>query len=725
MSRQQPNELDPRLLGGNSMNTMKAYVSASREQMSATQMGQRLCIAGAQPPIIQSGTERDYGKYTFRVEMPDDGKILKILPRYANTYGEGSIVGNTETIVIYENIHTKEVGMIELADYRCNHQYFGFKYKPMPGLNKLRTGEIIEKGTVFLDSPAITDEGDYAYGIQANIAYMSHPGVAEDGIVISRDFLPSLNIRTYETRIVEWGQDKFALNIYGTPDKYKSFPDLGGAVRDDGLVMALRSYDEPDLAVVERSMYDCMFVNHTFDECIFAPPGGRIVSLMVHHHLADTNIAEKHMDEQAQMYDRANRVFCKEVVALWKDLTKRTKNNLKLTPKFSNLITYCISVTSDEGEEHVSKAYQKTPLNTYRLEIVIEYNITPDIGFKGTDTSGGKGVFCQILEPHEMPVDAEGNRADVMMSSESTINRTNPGRIYRQYINSASRDAWKRMCRMLGVEGGEPRDIAYAKISGNMELVLEAYWYARNYYKLVSLEMDALFNDGLIDHDNESILKFVSELIEKGKDDAGHLRGFGLYIPTNHQKSMEDVVHELEQIPEYRPIYTPVSYVGNSGKRVTTKDNVRIGPEYIILLEKIADDWTAVNSCRTNHFGVPAQLTKSDKYSNPASLQAGRIIGEAENRAISSNAGPLWIAEIMDRNNNPHTHRAICEGLLSAKNPSNIDNLIDRKEIQFGGDKPHMLLKHTLEVGGLRFKHVPYDPTQKNKGATALIEFDE
>jgi len=164
---------------------------------------------------------------------------------------------------------------------------------------------------------------------------------------------------------------------------------MGEMIRDDGVVMALRSYDRPDLAIVEQSVDDCMKINHTFDEKIYAPPGGRVASIRIHHHLDDTNIADKHMDGHTQMYDQANRQFCKQIVAIWTDLKKKTRNNVKLSERFGSLITQCLSVTTDDGPEKLHKVHQKAPLNAYRIEITFEYEIIPTTGFKLTDTAGG------------------------------------------------------------------------------------------------------------------------------------------------------------------------------------------------------------------------------------------------------------------------------------------------------------------------------------------------
>ena len=167
-------------------------------------------------------------------------------------------------------------------------------------------------------------------------------------------------------------------------------------------------------------------------------------------------------------------------------------------------------------------------------------------------------------------------------------------------------------------------------------------------------------------------------------------------------------------MPEYRQVYGPVTYLGDSGKVVTTLENIRIAPVYMILLEKIGDTWSAVSSGKIQHFGVLSQLTKNDKFNKPARNQAVRGAGEAEVRVFISYIGTKFVVEMMDRNNNPTTHKLIVNKILSADKPTNIDNLVDRKIHPFGGNKPVQLVNHILQVSGIKFKYSPHQPYIQN-----------
>ena len=159
-TKQTPNEMSSKWWGPCGLQPFPGHVSSSRLQMFASHLGQMLVLNGSTERSIQTGMEREYGKYTFKVEMPCNGLILDIIERYPTTMGIDTIQHNPLTVVIYENVDTKEVGIINLVDYCSNHQYFGFRFAKKKGLNLLRIGGTVPKGTIFLDSPSITDAHD-------------------------------------------------------------------------------------------------------------------------------------------------------------------------------------------------------------------------------------------------------------------------------------------------------------------------------------------------------------------------------------------------------------------------------------------------------------------------------------------------------------------------------------------------------------------------------------
>lgn len=697
------NELHREFMGVNGLSFADRNNSASRKQMYSSHLSQALVIRDSEERLIQTGMEREYGKYTFSVKMPVNAHIIRVIDRYRQHEGIDSIPVNPQTVIIYEDSATKEVGILSVPLYCSYHQYFGFQYKRQPGLADIRKDAYIPAGTVLMDSPAKTENGGWGYGLNLNVAYMSHPAVSEDGIVISRDVLPRLGIHIYETRVIEWGGKSFPLNLYGKREgEYKIFPDIGEPVREDGILCALRTYD-PYLAPVEQGVNDVKDVHHTFDKKIYASgPGGRVVDIRIHHDRQNyTPIPGR--DDQVVKYDNARVRFYEEILAEYKRLEKSRGVSLSITREFHRLVVEAISVVASEEKERIQRLYRQTPLDEWRVEIVVEYPVTPNYGFKLTDGHGGKGVICHIAEPHEMPVDSQGNRADIIMSGESTVSRMNPGRKYEQFLNACGREVQvNHICKELGIK---PKQMSDTDLQTKLEVVerqqpqlFDRIWgRLMRLYEIVSpAHMAVWFRDGEYRRPRTEHMTYIIN------------HGVHFYFPTDNPVEMVDMVNQLQE--EINPVFGPVDYIGYSGKKVRTVDNVRIAPVYMLLLEKIADDWTAVASGKVQHLGVLAPVSSSDKFSTPTRTQPIRAWGESEVRIAVSYIGAPFVAEKHDRDNNPATHKELLINLLNADRPTDVPCLVDRKKHPLGGSRPLMLVKHIMECGGIRFAWKPFQP---------------
>lgn len=710
MSDYTPSELDRRFMGVNGLNFADGLDSSPRKQMFSSHIGQCLVIRGGTERFIQTGMEREYAKYTFSVKMPENGKITKVIKRYEATIGVDSIrdEDNPQTVVIYESEDTGEIGMVNIPKYFSDQTYFGFEYKPnMKEVARLSRGNHIGKGKVLYDSPAVTENGDYKFGRECNVAYMSHPAVSEDGILICEDILKEFAIKTYERREVEWGSRYFPLNLYGDETTYKPFPEIGDRIREDGLLMALRR-DDRGLAIVEQSASDLREVDFFHDRRVYAEGrGGKVVDIRVYHDDYNTSNTPEAMEQQVMRYHRMTQRFYKEVLGEIRRLeSERGEGNVRLSPQLHALAVEAMAMLDNRtngAQERRVLLHRKNPLDDWRVEFVIEYDVIPNIGFKFTDCHGGKGVVCATVAKREdMPVDEHGNSADIVMDGFGTVSRMNYGRLYEQYINATSRDLLVKMRARLGIQVEAPGLEAKleAMEQADPAAINEVWDLLMGFFQIVSPNrMYKWFTEGLY---TKPRTQYLASILPQ--------KGIVLYWPPENEVEFPDVFRKIEADPRYRPLYGPVSYVGYSGRRVTTKNPVRIGSVYIIMLEKIADDWTAVASGKLQHFGVLSQITSWDKHTQPTRQQTVRTMGESEVRNWVSYAGPRVTADVLDRNNNPKTRRAVVDAILDADQPTNIEQVVDRKAIPYGGSKPLQLMRHMAICGGWDIHYQPYIP---------------
>ena len=395
------NELKPEFVGITGLNPFVAHDSSSRSTMFSNHFSQRLAIADPDEKCVQSGLEKEISKYTFSISMPENGRIINIIERYPRGIGEDSLSLNPETVVIYEIDETKEIDYFTIPNFASYHQFFGFKYVFKEGINKIRPDAFIAKGTIFADSNSVSENGGFKYGINLNVAFMSVPAVSDDGLVISKDVLDRLKFPIYETRIVEFGSKNFPLNIYGSKDKYKPFPDIGEYINDtrgDGILMMLREYDSK-LAPVDLSIYDTMEPDFVFDKAIYVRGGaGRVIDIKVISNNSRVKQLPDEVCSHIEKYKKAYLEFHKEIIKTEERLRydykrKYGENKLNVTPKLHNLLVESLAILNyneTKLKQPLNLFYRQTPIDEYMIEFTIEYNIKPNIGFKLTDEHGKK-----------------------------------------------------------------------------------------------------------------------------------------------------------------------------------------------------------------------------------------------------------------------------------------------------------------------------------------------
>ncbi len=356
--------------------------SSSRLQMFSSHLTQHLWFKGVEPPRCLTGIEREFAQTTFALKIPVDATILAVIPRYPMIAGADSIRENPEYVVIYENFDTKEVGCLVLPRHHSIHKDFGFRYVP-ENYDLIAPKQSIKKGTRFGRSPEVDELGNYCYGGEFNVAFMSIPQIAEDGIVISESAASRLTTKAFGTRVIKWGKKHFPLNIYSNdPRIYKPFPDIGDLIRSDGLLFGLRTHDN-SLAPVEMLPEALMELDQIYDKPVYAEPGARVIDVKVWCERTGKPLTPIGMETQADKYANAAHLFYERILAEYNKLRKHWGENLRITPEFHDLVVKAIADQGLPGQnERVTKTYRMQPLDEYRVEITYEYELKANIGFK-------------------------------------------------------------------------------------------------------------------------------------------------------------------------------------------------------------------------------------------------------------------------------------------------------------------------------------------------------
>ncbi len=686
------NDLNSRWMGVIGLNPYAPYTSASRLAMFCSQIGQTLVVKGSTVKRTFTGMEREYGKDVHSIRMPCNGVILRVIEKYPNHNVPGSaIVGeNPVTTIIYENEDspTREIGCIHIPRHHCLHQHYGFNYVKTPDFYRARHKNArLDKGTVLATSPSITANGDYKFGLEAQVAYMSVPGVNEDGFIVSESFCQRTMTKGYGKRVLTFGRTMMPLNLHGTDDNYKFIPDIGERVGANGLLFATRAYDET-LAPVMMTSKSLRKTDY-FDKPIHAVPHAKVIDVVVLKGNREKVILPHGMEKQARYYHERSMYYYRELYDLYRELERRHGNTLHIEPQLHRLLVKTESLLFLQTKSHVTPVINKQSMDEWVVEITFEYDVVPGKGFKIADMFGGKGIIVAVWPDKDMPLDAMGNRAEIIMDGDSTCKRMNVGRMYEHYIEASARETSTRIRH--AIQDGVSLDETWDYLLGFYEIVSPPH------YKNV---LDVVRSP-------DQIRKHVDDVAKNG---------IYRYQPTDNPVKYNEVIRDLAKY--YPACRGPVTYTAPSGRVVTTKSRVLIGGKYILLLEKTGHDWSGVSSAKLQHFGIPARLSTDDKYSSAGRHQPVRTMGESEMRLLAAVCGGDICAELLDRNNNPAVHRNICENILRAPQPSNIDNVVNRDILPRGQGRVVTFVNHVLECGGIRFKRI----ANKDKWGNAVLD---
>lgn len=664
-------ELKPELLGFSALNPFAGYNSSPRSSMFSKHIGQCLVIKGAEPRRIQTGVEREFGKYTFSIGFDNNSYIVNVIDKFPYTAGMGGVDYQSMRTVIFENHDHPdlEVDVMYMPEYHCNHHFFGFNYKYDDNvLRKIYPGSRIPAGTKVANSPNVRANGDYAYGINANTVLGSHPCGIEDGVMMSETFADKLSTYIYETRTFTFGEDTFPLNIYGDENNYKIFPDIGEKVREDGVLCVMRDH-APALAPCDFSKENISKIT-PFDLKHCCEPGSTVVDITVIHDDKHKNVLFLGMEDQVRKYYERHQHYYREIVNTYDRLCKARGGHLPISRELHRLIVEAKIMLSDLKKHHK----KRKAIPPWTVTITTRYSIKAAKGFKITDTHGGKSVTVEIRPDHEMPRDAMGNVADLVVDDKSTIKRLIKGKLHEHYIAACMRDETTRLRRMAEPYGDNIPDSIY----------LDIWERLLGMYKIISPP----FYDK------------IGEIKPDIKDHVDAVLRDGIYIwmPTDNPVCYLDVARMLR---DYYPACNgPVTFTDTVGNKVTTVNNVIIGQIYYILLEKIANDYSAVASAKLQHYGLPAKPSGSARHGEQIKQTPVRF-GESEYRLFAATIGGENLSEIADRSLNIHTHEEVLRNLLEAEQPTNIHNLVDREYFPIGDGFMQKVARHSLWAAGV------------------------
>lgn len=685
-------EIKLEFVGTSGVNSFIAQTSSPRACMDASHMNSRVPLITPDEPTVKSGIEYELGKYINDVRTEHDCIVKAIIPKYKE-YGVDTPPVYT-VFVEYEENGKICIDYIDVDTYRSSHGFFGYHLNPTDDFLNLGYNSTITKDTILATTASHGKEGCYNYGLNANVAFMSHPSVAEDGFVVSESFIQRAKFTSIVKRVINITKDTIPVNLNGnTQDIFKFIPGIGEKVRPDGLLCVLRPRNDW-FSVSDMNNSNISETDYTFDNCFYVNPNSTVIDISVTRGNYIKPEFTSKMTEQLDAYAEMLTNYYRNVVSKYEHLLNEKKvmygtlDDVKFTPRLHRFITDCMIKVNMAGHGKNKLCYRKLPIDQYRIEVTTMSVIQPDLGYKLTGLHGDKGVICRILPDECMPVDELGNRADIITDSMSTISRMNLSRAYQSYMSALGRDNRQRVNLHFNTKYG----LNYLNKITSEDLM----WF-KNYlhglYSLISSDMVNFLNS----LDETGLKNHLTEVVTDN---------LYIYYPPDNEKNVTDVITDAEKTP-YKPHLGKVSYVDELGRRVTTKEDVRIGQLYILMLEKIANTYSGVSSAKVNNFGFPVKSTNLDKHKYPHSLTPTKTVSETEGRIIASMAEPEMISELFDLTLNTTSHKLLVKSILESDKAFDPTFNIDRDQNPYGNTRSLAIMKHMFTAAGFDYEHVP------------------
>ncbi len=658
------NQLIPEVMGiCINLNCFPWSVSASRLYMLGSQLPKAVPIEGRTTRRITTGFEKQYSEGVRSVVAPANMTVAGIF------YQKSTIIGETiddwnEIYVVYYNDESQKFDLLVLPKYNVQNFYVVFEYKfDMEVMRKLAVGATYSKGTVFALSPSISESKEWCFGLETMVCGMTHPATEEDGIVVTDRFIERIATSFEHVRNFEYNETEYVpLNLYGTKDKPRPFPENGERIRSDGIVMGFRRRDTSS-ALVSLTKKALMRPDLTYDVLFYAPRNCEVKSIEVkserYKNRSNNKSAEKISQPHTKVleqYETANNSLNNEIKTWYFKTTHRYQHGeVPMSPQLTDFVFKGIgNVTKDYSTgkyQFVKRTNRNKHLNDWNIVIKLKERIKGRVRFKLTSTNGGKGVIVKIIPWQHAPVDAHGVRAEIIVNNTPAFRRQIFSELLEASVNFINEHIHREVKKL----------IALGKYN-------EAWKELFDFYETFSPEFAEILNNAqLTDSDKFEHVDYVAK------------NQISVHKRSDSKLFGADIIRALNaRYPNIKP--TPVTYVNDLGETVTTDNPVIISSMYYMMLDKFGTDMSCQSISKLSLFGMPAKLNKGDKYRTWHRDQPNRNKGEPEAKLTISQAGGQETVKQLACANSPKVSEMITKRIIRADNPFRIKQIVKPEE---------------------------------------------
>jgi hypothetical protein len=379
-------------IGLHALNPWIMHTSSSRGTMSSSHLSQTIPIKGGDARLIQTGMDRELGKFLFDIKVEEESRVINVIKKY-NGMGGNIADEDVGYFLILLNLKTSEIYSIDIPQNNTMHVNFGFKYIiDEKYIRSLMKGNVIKAGTILAKPPTLGENFEYKFGRNLDAALVSLPEVSEDGFLVCDEVLDYFRFDFYEKVSISYGLNEFPLNVYGDKQNYKAHPNIGETIKDDGTIMALRSYDS-GYGFNYMSVRDTMQWDENFDKVYFAKKGGsKVVDMEAVHTPKGKHQTFKGVTWSTERILNGMEKYYRDILDTYltlreDNLKKFKKDTLVVSEEFTTKIQEAMIYLS-KGNKQLTLLHRKDPLDLYKVDFTLEKELRPNIQYKLSNLHG-------------------------------------------------------------------------------------------------------------------------------------------------------------------------------------------------------------------------------------------------------------------------------------------------------------------------------------------------
>lgn len=366
----------------------------TRLQMASSQMRQAILLKEFDKPLIQSGCEHLYTKYTdFIKTAPKNGEVLFLNEQYM--------------VVLYEDKTGEVFDIASRKIYVQNVDIMSTFFKE---------GEKFKAGDILAESNYCQD-GDIIFGKNFLTGIMIHYGYNyEDGIVISDKLFNSGALTSVHFVDLSFTMkpDRVLMDRLGRHDAYEPLPMPNTMLEPGDIYAKMQKLTTEDhfSPFHEPTMLETAKRVLITDVKIFANQWNEEVPI---YREWLENFLQKQQDDQDKLKKIVESKLPEDIA------TNFVKDHLH----FNNVGKYKIKKEKIDGVH----------IEMYGLQMK-----TIKVGDKIGNRHGNKGVISTIMPENKMPMLEDGRHLDICLNPLGIISRMNIGQLYELHLGMAVTD---------------------------------------------------------------------------------------------------------------------------------------------------------------------------------------------------------------------------------------------------------------------------------------------